>query len=112
FGHVAMMIRHGCVSFCFGVIPDLMTAGGLSIKLKSTNSELSNNFPITKAGESTHLCRYDDRVVATIGRCRKRDFAFPLTARFNELPGNISRDVEGLGNRPPLRYQARQFVRG
>ncbi len=41
-----------------------------------------------------------------------RDFAFPFAACFNELPGNISRDLEGLGNRPPLRYQARQFVGG
>jgi hypothetical protein len=89
-----------------------MTTGSLSIKLKSTNSELSNNFPITKAGEATHLCRYDDRVVATIGRRRKRDFAFPFAACFNELPGNVSRDVEGLGNRSPLRNQARQFVGG
>jgi hypothetical protein len=39
-------------------------------------------------------------------RCRaKRDFAFPFAARLYQLSRYVSRDVEGLGDRPPLRHQ-------
>src|SRR5260221_9232700 len=57
------------------------------------------------------LCEHHNRVVATIRGRGQRDSALPLTARLNELAGNVARNVERLGNRSPLCHQARQFVR-
>ena len=104
FGHVAGMIRDRRIAVCAGVVPDLMTAGSLSIKLESTSFELPNDFAMTKAREAAHLRGHHDRVVATIRSRGKRDFTFPFAACFNELPSNVPRDVEGLRNRPPLRH--------
>lgn len=62
-----------------------MTAGSLSIKLKSTSLELANDFTMTKAREAAHLCGHYDRVVVTIPSHGKRDFTLPFPACFNEL---------------------------
>jgi hypothetical protein len=57
--------------------------------------------------EPTHLRGHDDRIVVPIRGRGKRDLAFPFTACINQLPGNVTRDIEGLRNRPPLCHQAR-----
>jgi hypothetical protein len=77
------------------------------LPLESTGSELANDLAITKASEPAHLRGHDDHIVVTIGSRGKRDLAFPFTVCFNQLPGNVTRDVEGLRNRPPLCHQAR-----
>jgi hypothetical protein len=104
FGHVAGMIRDRRIAIGAGVVPDLMTTGGLSIELESTSLEPSNDLAITKAREPAHLRGHDDGVVATAGGRWKGDIAFSFAACFNELASNVARDIEGLRDGPPLRH--------
>jgi hypothetical protein len=91
-------------------VPNLVTAGSLSIKLEPASFELSNDFAIAKTRESAHLCSHDDRVIAMIRGYGKRDFPFALATGFNEFPSDVPRNIEGLRDCPPLRYQTRKFV--
>jgi hypothetical protein len=43
FGHVARMVRDRCISVRAGVIPDLVTSRGLTIKLESAGLELPDD---------------------------------------------------------------------
>jgi hypothetical protein len=112
FGHVARMVRDRCILVRPGVIPDLVTSGGLTVKLESAGPELPNDLAITETREAAHLCSHHDGVVAMSRRHGKWDFAFAFAACIYKLPRYVSRDVERLGNRSPLGHKAGQFVGG
>ena len=106
------MVRDRCVSVRAGVIPDLVTPCGLTIKLESAGLELSDGLTVTEAREAAHLCGHHNGVVVVRRSRGERDLAFPLAACLYQLSSYISGDVEGLGNRSPLCHQAGQFVGG
>jgi hypothetical protein len=93
-----------CISVGGGVIPDLVTPRGLTIKLESAGLELPDDLAITEARQPAHLCGHHNGVVVVSGSRGKRDFAFPFAAHFYKLSRYVSCDVEGLGNRSPLRH--------
>jgi hypothetical protein len=106
------MVRDRCVSVRADVIPDLVTSGGLTIKLESADLELPDDLAITEAREAAHLGGHHNSVVVVSRSRGKRDLALPLASRLYQLSSYISRDFEGLGNRSPLCHQAGQFVGG
>lgn len=53
-GHVAWMVRNGCVPKSGRIEPHLVTACSLTIELKSKGFEPLNDFSILKAGQSPH----------------------------------------------------------
>jgi hypothetical protein len=52
--HIAGMIRNRCVAASRRVEPDLVTTGGLAVKLESKGPQLSNDFAIAKSREAAH----------------------------------------------------------
>ena len=54
FGHVAGMIGNGRVSMRGRVEPNLVTAGSLTVELKSEGFEPLDDVPVSKAGQSSH----------------------------------------------------------
>ena len=57
------MVWNRSVSAGSGIEPDLVTTGGLAIKLKAALLQLTNDFPIAKTRELTHLRSDDDGVI-------------------------------------------------
>jgi hypothetical protein len=53
-GHVAGIIGNGCVSMRGRVEPNLVTAGSLTVELKSEGFEPLDDVPVSKAGQSSH----------------------------------------------------------
>src|SRR5450755_1678446 len=104
------MVRDRCISVRTGVVPDLVTPSGLTIKLESAGPELSDDLAITEAREAAHLCGHYNGVVVVSRSRGKRDFAFPFAACLYQLSRYVSGNVQGLGNRSPLGHQAGQFV--
>src|SRR5580693_1006526 len=81
----------------YRAIPDLVTPGGLTIKLESAGPELADDLAIKEAREAAHLCGHHNHVVAASRSRGKRDFFLTFAACLYELSRNVSRDVEGLG---------------
>lgn len=54
FGHVAGMVGDGGVAVGGRVMPDLMAAGSLAMKLHSERLQSPGDVAIAKAGEPTH----------------------------------------------------------
>ena len=104
------MVGDRCISVHTGVIPDLVTPGGLTIKLESAGLALANDLAITEPREAGHLFGHHNGVVVVSRSRGKRDFTFPFAACLYKLSRYVSGYVEGLGNRSPLRHQTGQFV--
>ena len=104
------MVRDGCISVRTGVIPDLVTSGGLTIELESAGVELPDDLAIAEACEAAHLCGHHNGVIVVSRSRGKRDFAFSFAACLYKLSRHVSGNVQSLGNRSPLRHQAGQFV--
>ena len=94
----------------FDLVDLPMLTARLTIKPESAGFELTDDLAITEAREAAHLCGHHNGVVVVSRSRGKRDFTFPFAACLYELSRYVSRDVEGLGNRSPLRYQTGQFV--
>ena len=54
FGHVAGVVRDGGVAVGGRVVPDLMAAGGLTMKLHPKRLQSPGDIAIAKTGEPTH----------------------------------------------------------
>ena len=89
-----------------------MAASGLAVELEAANTQPSNYFPIPESAQTAHLCRDHDHVISPLTGCRQIRNAVSLAAGFDQFPGDVARDIERLGNRPPLRYKAGKFIRG
>jgi hypothetical protein len=109
--HFAGVVGNGRIAIRLRIKPDLVTPGGLAIKLESSYLQLLDDFRVPKSGQAAHLGRNYDCVGAPICGGWKVQTAFALAARFDQLSGHIARDVKGLGNRPALRNQTREILR-
>lgn len=63
--------------------------------------------PILATGSRSN----DNRVIATLCSVRQIETAATITPGFNDFPGDIPRDIEGLCDSAALRDDAAQFVR-
>ena len=54
FGHIAGMVGDGGVAISCRVVPDLMAAGGLAMKLHPERLQSPGDVAVAKAGEPSH----------------------------------------------------------
>jgi hypothetical protein len=95
-----------------GIEPDFMTARGLTVELEAAQLQLPNDFPVSKSSQTAHSSRDHDRVVPPFTGSRQVRNAIALAPGIDQFSSDVARDLECLGNGPPLRYEARKFIRG
>ena len=98
------MVWNRSVSAGSGIEPDLVTTSGLAIKFKASLLQLTNDFPIAKTRQPTHLRSDDDSVTLPLTCGPKVLVVVSLTPGFDQPLRNISCDFERLRYGPPLGY--------
>lgn len=111
FWHVCGMVWHGCIKVRDGIKPDFVTTGSLAVEFETAHPQFPDDLAIAKAGQAAHLRSDHDGVVAALTGRREVWRAVALAPGLDQLPGNVTCDLQSLGNRPTLRYEAGKFIR-
>jgi hypothetical protein len=77
----------------------------LPVKREATPLQLPNDLSISESGKPAHSRRYHDHIVATLTCGRQVRNALTFTTGVNQLAGNVTRDIERLGNGSSLRHE-------
>ena len=88
-----------------------MAASGLAVELESAGPEHPNDFFIPESCQAAHSRSDHDRVVPPVAGRRQVRNPVALAPSFDQFPGDIARDIERLGNCPPLRHEAGKLIR-
>ena len=89
-----------------------MATRGLTVELEAAQLQFRSDLPVSESGQAADLRRDHDRVVSPFAGSLQVRNAVPLAAGFDHFPGNVARDLQCFGNRPPLHYEAGKFIGG
>jgi len=106
------MVRNRGIAVRLWIEPDFVAASGLTVELEATGPELTDDLSVPKSGQTAHLRRDHDQVISPFARCWQVRNPVAFAPSFDQFPSDIACDLKRLGNRPPLRYEARKLIRG
>jgi hypothetical protein len=104
------MIWDCCIPVRDRIKPDFMAAGGLAVELEAASLKLPNDLPVPEPRKATHSGGDHDRVVVPLAGRGQTGDTTALAPGLNQLPRDVSCDIERLGDSSPLRDQTGEFL--